>query len=153
MTPSYPNPLDFGNLLHRRWDEACASLGMNAHEIQITWDIGPYPHFQKKRGYAVAVAHANGTYHLRFAEKTLRVPVHRADGLIRHEIGHVVDFLFSEPELDAWAFKQGVTLPSTPERRADAIAAAIWGEPIRYDDDLVQSTRIGIAPRPEHLGL
>lgn len=143
----------FADLLSRRWMEACEAAGFNADVIHITWDIGPYDHFKKKRGYAVAVSNGDGTYHLRFAEKILRAPIHRADGLIRHEIGHIVDFLAKPKQLDRWAQSRGYRLPSTPERRADAIAECIWLEPILYDHDTVQSTRVGQAPRPEHLGL
>jgi hypothetical protein len=44
-------------------------------------------------------------------------------------------------------------LPSTPERRADAIAEAVWRTKLKYDADTVQSTRYGCSPRPAHLGL
>jgi len=149
----FPKPLKFGELLRLRWEETCQALGIDCDAIDITWDMGPYPHFLTKRGYAVAVSQGDGTYHIRFAEKTLECKVHRADGLIRHEIGHIVDFFVDKNELNAWAAERGVQLPSTDERRADAIALAIWGEPIKYDKDLVQSTRVGVAHRPEHLGL
>ena len=143
----------FEKLLVRRWLEACAAVQLDPMSVNITWDIGPYPHFDKPRGYAVAVNRSNGTYHIRFAKKTLACAMHRADGLIRHEIGHILDFLYASHDLDRWAAERGVRLPPTDERRADMIAYAIWGEPIRYDQDTVQSTRVGIYPRPEYLGL
>lgn len=149
----YPQPMSFDALLRQRWTEACRATHLNADDIKITWDLGPYPHFNSDRGYAVAMAKNNGIYHIRFAPKTLKCQVHRADGLIRHEIGHIIDFLIPAPNLDVWASVHGVRLPDTAERRADAIALAIWGEPIRYDEDTVQSTRVGVSPRPEHLGL
>jgi hypothetical protein len=149
----FPSPLKFGDLLRMRWEEACEAIGIDPADIDITWDMGPYPHFLTKRGYAVAVCQGDGTYHIRFAKKTLDCKVHRADGLIRHEIGHIVDFFVENDKLNHWAANRGVKLPSTDERRADAIALAIWGEPIKYDKDLVQSTRVGKYPRPTHLGL
>jgi hypothetical protein len=75
------------------------------------------------------------------------------DGIVRHELGHVVDLCFPEAAVDQWAERHGVQLPKTDERRADAIAELLWKEPIRYDKDLVQSTREGVTPRPRHLGL
>lgn len=145
--------MTFSQLLVQRWLEACRAVGLQPDVIPITWDIGEYDHFKSKRGYAVAVSNGDGTYHIRFAPKILKAPVHRADGLIRHEIGHIVDFLVDKPQLNAWADHRGFALPSTPERRADAIAECIWLEPVLYDQDTVQSTRVGISPRPSHLGL
>jgi hypothetical protein len=145
--------MDFQHLLTLRWSEACRAVGLDPQSIRITWDVGDYPHFQQPRGYAVAMNNGNDTYHLLFAEKILRAPNHRADGLVRHEIGHILDFLFEPRELDRWAVERGVKLPSTPERRADSIAEAVWGQKLKYDADTVQSTRYGSSPRPTHLGL
>ena len=149
----YPQPLRFDSLLTQRWHEAYEAVGFDPASVNITWDMGPYPHFNKARGYAVAVNKTDGSYHIRFAPKTLNCPIHRADGLIRHEIGHILDFLFAKHDLDQWARSRHVALPPTDERRADAIAYAIWGKPIKYDADTVQSTRYGVHPRPAHLGL
>jgi hypothetical protein len=80
-------------------------------------------------------------------------PVHRVDGVIRHEIGHVLDLTIPAAHMDRWAFSRGVALPQTPERRADAIAHAVWNSPIAYDRDMVQTTGRGTCPRPVHLGL
>lgn len=143
----------FEKLLVRRWLEACAAVQLDPMSVNITWDIGPYPHFDQPRGFAVAVNRADGSYHIRFAKKTLHCQMHRADGLIRHEIGHIIDFLYAPEDLNHWARQRHVHLPPTDERRADAIAYAIWGQPIKYDEDTVQSTRVGVHPRPEFLGL
>lgn len=145
--------MDFGQLLSRRWGEAHTALGLPPGTLGLSWDIGPYPHFKTKRGYAVCFHKGPQSCHLRFAEKTLRAPVHRADGLARHEMGHAIDFCCDADALDAWGLSRGVKIPRTPERRADAIAEAVWGDPIRYDSDLVQSTKNGVYPRPRHLGL
>lgn len=143
----------FAELLSRRWADACyvAQLPPN----WVKWDIGDYPHFRKPRGYGVTFQFKkNGPCHLRFAKKILYAPLDRADGVIRHEIGHVLDVMLPPQELDYWASQRGVLLPKTQERRADAIAYVIWREPIRYDPDLlVQSTTRGVTLRPEHLGL
>lgn len=148
------NVSEFQRLFHRRWLDVCGAFGIDVESIPLFVDFGPYPHFKKKRGYAVAISNGDGTYHIRFAPKTLQAPTHRVDGLIRHELGHLADYLIPKAELDTlcrdW---YGVTLPHTDERRADTIALAVWGKPLRYDADLVQSTRIGVTPRPAHLGL
>lgn len=70
----------------------------------------------------------------------------RIDGVLRHEIGHAIDALYSAPESKLG----GVSLPGTPELRADAIAGAVWGSPIRYDADAVQTIGVG-GPRPAWL--
>lgn len=139
----------FERLIGTRWVEAQNALRPIPG---LTWDIGDYPHFHSERGYGVTFIHP-GWCHMRYAEKILHAPRHRADGIVRHELGHVVDALIPQDQLDAWAKQRGVTLPRTPEMRADAIAQCIWGEPIRYDKDLVQSTSQGRYPRPKHLGL
>jgi hypothetical protein len=144
----------FGELLEKRMDEADRALGLS---LPATWDIGEYSHFQKKRGFGVTFLERGNlgpTAHMRFAGKLTTSPGHRQDGIIQHEIGHVVDHIVPEAQLDRWAAAQGIRLPpqSQAEVRADAIAQAIWEKPIRYDNDLVQSTNRGSWPRPAHLG-
>ena len=56
-------------------------------------------------------------------------------GLIRHELGHLVD-----PDVDRLG----------SERRADRLAELITGQPIYYDQDDVQTTRPG-RRRPAYL--
>lgn len=141
------------DLLTLRWMEAQARAGLPPGEVTLTWDVGPYEHFNKPRGYAVTFNWGKPHCHLRFAEKMLTAPLHRVDGIVRHELGHVLDIVVPKKRLDQWARGRSVRLPSTVERRADAIAEAVWRSPIRYDDDLVQSTTTGVAPRPTHLGL
>lgn len=142
--------MSFEDLVALRWGEACAVTG--APDSWVTWDYGSYPHFKKKRGYGVTFLLPDKC-HLRFAKKICRAPEHRADGILRHEIGHVIDLMVPAGDLNQWAAKQGYILPSTQERRADAIAYVIWKEPIRYDSDLVQSTKKGVTLRPARLGL
>ena len=77
----------------------------------------------------------------------------RAKAVIRHEIGHALDFLLPRHEVDSIFLSRGFDPISTPERRADKLAEIIWDQPIYYDDQLVQSLSKGIKPRPKHLGL
>lgn len=75
--------------------------------------------------------------------------IHRIDGVIRHEFGHAIDFLYALPTIER---RLGVSLQGLrPERRADEIAGALWGRRILYDADDVQSTRHGRPFRPPHL--
>lgn len=137
-------------LVSLRWEQAQDALGPMPG---FTWDIGDYPHFEKERGYAVTLIDSPTQCHIRFAMKILDAGRHRVDGIVRHEIGHVVDCLIPRNELDMWAHKLGVLLPKTTERRADAIAFAIWKKYIYYDEGDVQSTLHGVYPRPARLGL
>ena len=143
----------FTALIHLRWTEAQRRTG---HSMQdLPWSFGDYPHFHTARGYGVTFFD-KGRCWMKYPDKILSAPPGRADGVIRHELGHVVDMLVPKKELNRWAKARGVTLASTDERRADDIARCIWGTPIYYDDKLlVQTTqsRGATSPRPRHLGL
>ena len=124
--------------------------------LPVTWEVGDWPHFHTARGFGVTLQEAHGQpCVIRLSAKLLLSPDHRKDGIVRHELGHVIDILSNTRELDAWALKRGVRLPPKQqgEIRADAIAHAVWGTPLRYDADTVQSTRSGTVGRPAHLGL
>jgi hypothetical protein len=72
----------------------------------------------------------------------------RIEAVMRHELGHALDALYAPRTLSA---RLG-PLPATPERRADAIAEAVFGTKIQYDGDDVQTLRRGRWPRPWRLG-
>ena len=126
--------------------------------LPLTWDVGPYQHFASKRGFGVTFFtlgnHGEPVCHIRLSKKLLSADTSRQEGIIRHELGHVVDMVTEPNDLDSWAASQGVKLPPPKhaELRADAIAEAVWGEPLRYDRDTVQSTCCGVDKRPSHLG-
>lgn len=165
----YTNPKKFitplGSLCTQRIEEAQHTLNVR---FPLTWDIcskdgqtpgvcsgATYDHFNKPRGFGVTFQQSDGRLHIRLAPKLEQSPEHRQDGIIRHELGHVIDLHIPERLLNPWCARRGVTLPpkSQGEIRADAIAHAVWGTPLKYDADTVQSTKIGIAKRPPHLGL
>ena len=144
----------FDKLVARRWEETADSVGFDPAKVDLVWGVGDgYPHFKTPRGFGVTFWDGTPPCRLLFASKLVDAPLHRQDGIIRHELGHVVDMVFGKQRIDRWAKAKGVKLADTDERRADDIALAIWSEPIRYDSDLVQSTRYGEYPRPKFLGL
>lgn len=73
----------------------------------------------------------------------------RIRALIRHELGHAVEALYSYSTVQR---RIGVPI-LTPERYADAVAQGIWGDTILYDDEDVQSLCTGVTLRPRRLGL
>jgi hypothetical protein len=87
------------------------------------------------------------------APKFLRAHPTTQDALLRHELGHAIDFIIPPRTLNKYARSQGRVLSSTPERRADDIAYLVWGDKIRYDHNLIQTLNTGIYPRPPEIGL
>lgn len=87
------------------------------------------------------------------APKLIKSSKARVSAILRHELAHAIEFHIGENEVRSMAGRDGHTLPPGPERRADRIAEIIWGEPLYYDDILVQTLNRGTRPRPRHLGL
>jgi len=63
----------------------------------------------------------------------------RIEGVLRHEFGHALLFF--------WGY------PQHGERDADSLAENVFGDPVYYDRETVQTIRGGTRPRPAHLGL
>lgn len=133
---------DIEDLLAKRWNQAIEALADLLH-VDITCGFGHSIHFDKPRGYAVTRIDGNH-FDICLSEKLIGQPYHRTDAVIRHEIGHVIDY--SSIDLPPG-------LPYSTERRADAIAEMIWGDVIYYDLELVQSLLPGVSPRPAEIGL
>lgn len=84
-----------------------------------------------------------------FAAKVEQLPEHNVRGLMRHEFGHALDFRYGRRPLEKLL---GVNLSPMTERRADQIAEAVFGEPIEYDQRLIQCVDCGgVSPRPRRL--
>lgn len=127
--------------------------------FQVNWEIGWDQHFDSPRGFGVtyfnsAIRPNQFNCLMRFAEKLVYAPVPRQEGIIRHELGHVLATLVREPALRRWAASRGVELPPAHQAEiyADAVAHAVWGQPLQYDDNTVQSTACCRTLRPKHLG-
>ena len=122
-------------------------------KVFVSIGIGTSPHFSTARGFATTTVYNQQTFYIKVADRLLQQPRHRQDAIVRHEIGHIVDFAVTPLALDAWAVERNFHLPQTRERRADTIAQILWGQPIYYDEELVQTLENGTTPRPEALGL
>lgn len=144
--------MDVQSTLDVRWADAYRALHPRLVDVRMTWCIGESTHFNTNRGFATMKTDGTSFFHLTFAEKIRAASMARLEGILRHELGHVIDFAVEKADLDAWARIRGLVLPDTRERRADAIALAIWGAPIRYDSEQVQNIETGIHPRPAELG-
>jgi len=84
-----------------------------------------------------------------FASKAEALPDSHLRGLMRHEFGHALEYRYGVKALEE---ALGCSLPPEVERRADVIAEAVWGEPIKYDSRSVQCVGVqGERPRPTHL--
>ena len=140
------------SLVLARLREACDSFG-GQFRPQLTMQMGGSAHFDSPRGYATTTVYGGGRFHLKVADRFLEAELSVQDAIVRHEIGHIVDFSTESAPLNAWAEGRGIELASTREQRADGIAEAIWGGRIYYNESDVQTLVSGTSPRPERLGL
>lgn len=84
-----------------------------------------------------------------FAAKTEKLPVANIRGLMAHEFGHALDYRYG----DKLGKMLGQRLPEGVERRADAIAKAVFGRTIKYDSRDIQCVACqGKSVRPRRLG-
>jgi len=89
------------------------------------------------------------TIRIAFAAKTDALPVANIRGLMAHEFGHAIDFRYG----GKLGKMLGQRLPGGIERRADAIAKAVFGRTIKYDGKDVQCVACqGVSVRPRRLG-
>lgn len=77
----------------------------------------------------------------------------RIEGVLRHEFGHAIDALYSRRAIEKrLRLPRGYLEKYGRERLADVIAELVFGQVIRYDADLIQTTgEDGVSPRPGHL--
>ena len=114
--------------------------------------LGHPADYPKKRNCAMCMYRdtaAGRQIDILVAPKVLTMGQGRQEGLMRHELGHAIEFYLGEPALRQWM----PGLPNGVERRADAVAERLYQAPIFYDHDLIQTTDGGTRPRPVHLGL
>jgi hypothetical protein len=146
------SPEDVQSLVLARLREAFDAFG-GQFRPQLTMQMGGSAHFDSPRGYATTTVYGSGRFHLKVAERFLSAELDVQDAIVRHELGHIVDFSSDAQQLDVWARARGVELAPSRELRADGIAEAIWGGRIYYNESDVQTLLGGKSPRPERLGL
>ena len=128
------NPEPDAEALHERFEELCDVVSSNAalvvdEEAALAGRDPDSPRaFAATDGYVVYVRPT-------LAEQT----VERIDGVLMHELGHVI------------LIQSGY--PDHTERECDACAEGAFGIAICYDADDVQTTGLGVRPRPAHLDL
>jgi hypothetical protein len=114
--------------------EALLSQLKQERGVEVYADVvlGVPEDFPKARDFA----YTDGAY-IYFSPKILSALTHRVDGLLRHELAHVI------------LMQKG--LFSHSERDADRVAAWAFGTPILYDSEDIQSTLEGRPVRPSYL--
>jgi hypothetical protein len=129
--------------------EACYVWG----PLEVLFMIGSKTTFPELRNYAYCAHLDHDTCLVVVAPKMKIASDDRAEAVLKHEIGHAIDFLIPKNEVNATLLERGITPIHTPERRADQIAEFTYNQPIYYDNDTVQSLSRGVRPRPQSLGL
>ena len=119
-------------LERRRFARVCPLAARTSLELLDTYATTPRGGLRD----VAYVARSRGRCRMVFVRRALAFSRSRLVALLRHEFGHVCD-----------------PTPNRPgcERRADAIARAVGGRPIRYDASDVQNLTRGRARRPPYL--
>lgn len=92
---------------------------------------------RSRRACAYCQELGGNRYMIGVAPRMLRASYARIQGVLAHELGHVV--LLAEGD------------EHHTERDADRVAGQMFGYRICYDDDDIQTTGPGISPRPAYL--
>ena len=113
-------------------------LRTHARDIRVQLHLGVGSEFPEKRDYAYCVWE-DGVATITVAPRMLLAPKHRVEALMRHELAHAY-LLANDLEHS--------------ERECDEVAERLFGDPILYDADDVQtvSPKYGVhKKRPAHL--
>jgi len=114
---------------------ACERLG---DDFYCNIALGDAEEFPAARNMAYTTRDKRGDILVVVAPKLVVCgDVCRIEGVLRHEFGHAA----------LWHLDR----PKHSERDADAVAEDLFGSPIFYDDEDVQTTAGGTRPRPSHL--
>jgi predicted SprT family Zn-dependent metalloprotease len=108
--------------------------------FEVCLSVGDASEFPKPRNMAYT-NHDDDTGDMLIvvAPKLLHGDHERIEGVLRHEFGHALLFFWGQD--------------SHGERDADTVAERVFGAPIYYDRETVQTLRGGTRPRPSYLGL
>lgn len=119
-----------------RWHLLLARAQAAVPGLRASFRVGRAPEFPATRDYAYCRKGPKGIT-IVVAPKMRRAGIPRIDGVLMHELAHAVLFAAGRP--------------NHTERQADAVAEGIFGRNIYYDRDLVQTTGVGVRPRPREL--
>jgi hypothetical protein len=98
--------------------------------------VGQASEFPKPRDFAHCQRRPGGLIVVTIAPKLIGQPMYRVDALLRHELAHGLLLTLKQPH---------------SERDCDRTAELVFGAPIRYDAEDVQTLGPGVWPRPSHL--
>lgn len=119
--------------LHSRASEVAGPF------FEVCLSVGDASEFPRRRNMAYCTGNARKDLSIIVAPKMFDADLSRIEGVLRHEFGHALLFFWGNAEHG--------------ERDADAVAEQVFGLPIYYDRETVQTIRGGSRPRPAHLGL
>lgn len=107
--------------------------------FSVGFSVGEVGDFPKARNMAYCTRDDDtGELTIVVAPKLLLGDTPRVEGVLRHEFGHALLFFWGH--LDHG------------ERDADNVAEQVFGDPIFYDRETVQTLCEGLRPRPAYLG-
>jgi hypothetical protein len=133
----------------RRAREEASEVFPRASSVGLTldWEAG-----RSGRSFAFCdygTPRGNGVY-IACSPRLEQEDAQRIRAIIRHEFGHAIDAMYARSTIEQRLGR--IARKGWPERMADDIACAVWGEPIYYDAENVQTTRrTNCWVRPSHL--
>jgi len=127
--------LDVENIFAELHAAVCDRLG---DEFYVDLAIGDPEEFPEARNMAYTVRNKRGDLCIVVAPKLVVCDDEdRVHGVLRHEFGHATLWHLGKME--------------HTERDADAMGEDLFGDPIYYDAETVQTLSEGARPRPNHL--
>lgn len=127
--------LDVEDIFAELHATACKRLG---DDFYTDLAIGEPEEFPARRNMAYTVRNKRGDLCIVVAPKLIVCDDEdRVQGVLRHEFGHAA----------LWHLERN----GHSEKDADAMGEDLFGDPIYYDEETVQTLSPGIRPRPNHL--
>jgi hypothetical protein len=127
--------LDVEDIFAELHATACERLG---DDFYTDLAIGEPEEFPARRNMAYTVRNKRGDLCIVVAPKLIVCDDEdRVQGVLRHEFGHAA----------LWHLERN----GHSEKDADAMGEDLFGDPIYYDEETVQTLSPGIRPRPNHL--
>jgi hypothetical protein len=127
--------LDVEDIFAELHATVCERLG---DDFYVDLAVGDPEEFPARRNMAYTVRNKRGDLCIVVAPKlVVSDDESRVQGVLRHEFGHAA----------LWHLERN----NHSERDADAMGEDLFGDPIYYDEETVQTLSSGIRPRPNHL--